>query len=262
MTRSIAILFVFLLLTTGCASIKPPFYGQAFQDELQASEKLVRAEHFRQAIDELTMLLEMDPKNERARFLRALVYQKSDDFLLATQDYQAVIKNNSQAIKAYYNLGMIFTFKINEPRKGLESFDHFLTLAPHHPESFSVAKIMVSLDKAGGELAYEDPYFQGLLGRAMKTSDLSERRKLLSEGSRLKPTSPICDYLAGQSYEMEGKDKEAIRHYQTALAKRPTCANCHRSLSKLLIKQKKNQAGEIHLLKSRLFEPNEKDDRI
>jgi len=217
MTYSLLIILT-IAMGSGCASPHKAVGRIAFQEDLREAQKLIARGHRRQAIDELTLLLEVDPKNEEVRLARAVAYQGLEEFPRAVGDYEAVLEKNPNSPKAHYNLGMIFAFKTGEPQKALEHFDRFLTLAPRHPEAFSAAKIMHSLDRSTGD--------------------------------------PVGPYLRAQSLEESGREQEAILLYQEALKARPTCAPCQAALGRLLIKNKRGREGEIHLMKAGLFDPN------
>ena len=104
----------------GCATMKPVMLHRAFQEDTGEAKKLVETGHLKQGVDDLSMLLDMDPKNSEARFLRAKAYQGLEQFDLAVKDYEALLKFDPNNTKALYNLGMIFGFKLNEPERALE----------------------------------------------------------------------------------------------------------------------------------------------
>ncbi len=253
MNRILLIIFL-TMLTAGCATMRPTVLNRAFHEEVEATRQLMASGHLKQAVEELTLLIDMDPKNVEARTLRGVAYQQLEEFGLAIKDFEAVIQTDPSSSKAYYNLGMIFAYKLYDLPKALEYFDRFLSLAPDHNRAFSVAKIMRSLDASRGASSNVLP---DLLKEAEGVADLGERRRRLSEISKLDPASPLPDYSMGQCYEAEGKESEAIKSYQEALHKGPTCAPCHESLGRLLIRKKRESEGRIHLTKARLFDPND-----
>jgi len=240
------------LLMSSCIATRSGMLNRAFQDEAQESQKLIRAGHYRQAVDDLSMLLEMDPKNEKCLFLRGLAFQKWERYSEAIQDYQKVIGLNAHTSKAYYNLGMIYAFQLNDPPKALAAFDNFLSMNPHHKLAFTVAKLMASLDPSE---PLDNP--KELDKQVLLETDLDAMRGQLLATMEEDPHSPTSFYLIGRTYEAEEKNREAIRYYRAALEKSPTCARCHRSLGNLLIQGKHSKEGEIHLVKAQLFGPNE-----
>lgn len=252
-----SLIFLALLLATGCAAVRPSIVTRAMHEDIREAKRLLQAGHYRQAVDELTMLIEMDPGNEEARSGRASAYQSLEEFPLAIQDYEEILRRNPSSSKTHYNLGMIYAFKLNEPRKGLEHFDRFLSLEPGHPKGFSVAKIMCSLDGVDGGTGFNDTGFEEAVNEIAKIPNLEERKEGLLAEARRNPENPLPYFLIGKTYEYEGRPDEAIRAFQTALALRPTCAPCHQSLGKILIRKKKTALGRIHLLKAGLFNPRE-----
>lgn len=128
-----------------CASLTGSTLHTAYNDEIFENEKLIRSGRYRQAVDELGMLLELDPKNERVLFLRGVANQHLEEYSLAVQDYQGVLALNAKSSPAYYNLGMIYAFILNDRDHAQENFKRFLELSPLHPESFGVRKILAAL---------------------------------------------------------------------------------------------------------------------
>ncbi len=248
------ILSVLLMATgLGCAVARPAISHRAFSDDLEAAKRLIESGNRRQALDELSMLLDMDPRNEEARLLRAVAYQGLDEFPLAIQDYEAVLQRNPSSLKAHYNLGMIYAFKLNDREKALRHFDRFLSQDPSHPKSFTVAKIMCSVDEGRSE---RSPEIQEELDRVTQFSDPRERREKLLALSRKAPGSPVPLFLIAKTYEYEGNSREAEKYYQLSLEVRPTCVPCHQAFGRLLLKKKKRGEAEIHLAKAKLFDPN------
>lgn len=213
-------------MTSGCAFSQRRAFNPSYDDDLHSAKQMIRNGQRRQAIDELTMLIEMNPKDTAARFLRGVAYQGLEEYSLAIADYEKVLKTNSRHEKAHYNLGMIYAFKLNDPKGALNHFDQFLSLEPNHPESYPVAKIMCSLDQPSSQ----------------------------SEGNP-EQDSPLPSYLLAKDLDQAGKDEEAIRSYRKAIEIRPTCIPCRTSLGELLIRKKKNKEGEIQLMKAKLFGP-------
>lgn len=250
------ILIVFLLAASGCATVQPMALNRAFSDDLEEARKLVSSGHLKQAVDDLTQLIDMDRKNTEARFLRAVAYQGLEQFESAVQDYASVLALNPNSAKAEYNLGMIFAYKLMDPRRALEHFDRFLSLETNHENAFSVAKIMCSIDasRRGSEL--EDKGLPDILSQADGLSDPVEKKKKLQEAAQLNPGSPVPLYMLGKMFEEEGKKDEAIRIYEEAIEIRPTCAPCHQALGNLLILKKRQDEGQRHLAKAKLFDPN------
>lgn len=246
---------VFLLLISGCASMgQPSSLRHAFREEVGEGRKLLQTGHYREAVDELSMLLEMDSDNGEALLARAAAYQHLEAFEPAVQDYERVLKKDPDSAKAHYNLGMIYAYKLNDPARALDHFDRFLTADPRSPRAFSAAKIMCSIDS---EDSSEDSALKEDVRRALEERDPDKKREVLREVSKKYAASPLPLYLIAKSYEFEGKRDEAIRAYKQALAIRPTCGPCHQALGKLLIRLKARDEGETHLLKAELFDPNE-----
>lgn len=247
-----------VVLSTSCVSMRGVNpVNRAFGEEVGEGVKLVQTGHYRQAIDELTMLLAMDPKNEEARITRAMAYQALEEFPLAIEDYEILLKQNPNSAKAHYNLGMIYAFKLNEPKRASEHFDRFLSIELNHPKAFSAAKIMSAIDESEREAGPSHPDLPPALEEVKGIPNLEERKERILDLARQNPGSPLPYYFLGKTYEYEGEEEEAIRSYRKALAIRPTSAPCHQVLGRLLLKKKKTaKEGSIHIEKAKLFDPN------
>ena len=246
-------LIVAILFVSGCAMGNRTALNWAVQDELKDAHKLIQTGQRRQAIDELTMLLKLDPKNERARFLRGMAYQGLEEFSTAIEDFEALIRQNPHTPKAHYNLGMIYAFKINDPPRALMHFDSFLSLKPQHSKAFSVAKIMSSLDGDRWSAPAAHQELSDRLDKALNIPDPVQRKMLLSEWAQSDATSPVPHYLMGKIYEYEGRSDQAVTCYRTAIQLSPTCGPCHRALGQIFVRNRKKEEGQIHLLKAKLF---------
>jgi tetratricopeptide (TPR) repeat protein len=230
-----------ILLMTSCVTPQGLMMDQATHDEIRATQQLIKRGHYQEAIDELDTLLSFDAANPEALFLRGLAYQKSQKFHEAVQNYETLLKLNPQNLKAHYNLGMIFGFKTNQPHKALQRFDDFLSIKPDHPEARHVSQIMISLDQESYGLT--DPRLQKLLAQDTPI-------KKLQEGLKTFPNSPTLLYQLGEAYQEAGRNKEAIKAFESALKFRPTCGPCHRALGQMF--EIKEQAG-LHSMKADLF---------
>ena len=254
--KRILTLFILLPLLSHCSMARPEgMLKHAFSEDLSENERLVRSGEYGDALDDLSMLLEMDPKNERARFSRAVALQKMDRDEEAIEDYEILVKQNPNAHKALYNLGMLYAFKYNDNQKALQTFDRFLTLQPESEEAFRVAKIMVSIDEDGFTESQERN--KEIVERSTLIESPSERRRLLTKAQKMEPDSSLFEYLIGQTFEAEGNSKMAAVHYELATSKQPTCAVCQKSMGTLLIQSGDATKGKAYLMKARLFEPYE-----
>lgn len=222
-------LLAIILVLTGCATAGKNRFKDLFDDEIAQNRQSIKFGSVPKAIEELSMLLEMDPKNEEARFLRALAFQKMEHFDRAVGDYNELLKYNENSSKAHYNLAMICAFKTHDAGAALKHFDRFISLEPNHPRAFTAAKIMLSLD------------------RAVSTNPDAVKNL-------------IQDVLAGRELSRiasgDGNKKDAIKKLEKTVELKPTCARCHRALADMLKNSGRIEEAEIHLVKAELFDPN------
>lgn len=254
------------LLLSGCATTGGGRFKNLFEEDVAQNRDSVLHGSIPKAITDLTMLIDMDPKNSEARYLRALAYQKLEHYNKAIEDYDALLKNDPDHSKAHYNLAMILAFKTGDKKGALKHFDHFITLNPDHTRAFSVAKIMISLDGEAGSSGTNQPELKQIieevlaergLMRINSEDDIEKRKKKIAAIIRLNPQSAEAHFAMAKVMEEDGRTAEAIKSYETALELKPTFAECHYELGQLLMKTKKKDEGEIHLFKASLFRPND-----
>ncbi|PIU58352.1 MAG: hypothetical protein COS89_00870 [Deltaproteobacteria bacterium CG07_land_8_20_14_0_80_38_7] len=250
-------------LATSCATGGRKHISNMFEEDLVQTQELIKNDNLPNAIGELSMLLEMDPKNQDALFLRALAYQKMQHFNKAINDYNKILEINKNNSKAHYNLGMIYGFQLLNPSLALKHFDVFITLNPKHPSVFNIAKIMLKLDndsdtntseKKEIRAIIEDTLTQNSLLRAETKENLKEKEKLLAEALKTSPDSGATHFAFAKTLQEQGNLDAAKKQYLIALELKPTFAECHYMLGQLLLKANKKEEADIHLLKASLFE--------
>lgn len=248
-------------LFTGCAAKTNVLAPIAYQQEVDEVEKLLNRGNMLQAVDELSVLIQINPKASRAIFLRGVAYQGLERFDRAVEDFQSVLKLEPKSEKSHYNLGMIYAYKLNEPKLALKHFDQFLTLSPQHAKAFSVAKTMASLDGPDRLLMSPGTKVERVLDEVRNTTSIGAKRSLLENAIKEYPNSPIFPYLLGRTYDSQDKQAsddwaKAKSCYEKTLAIRPTCAPCQKALGALLVRQGQLQEGQLHLRKASLFDPS------
>jgi Flp pilus assembly protein TadD len=255
-----------ILLFVSCATTGGKKFRGMFKEDIAQNRESVMVGGSKQAVNDLSMILEMDPKNDEARFLRAVAYQKMGEHPKAVEDYSAILKRNPGHSKAHFNLGMIYAYKMNDPSAALKHLDRFISIAPDDPRAGQAAKIMLSLDIHAASAPsningmIEEVLAQRGAIRAESKQGSETRIRTLKNYIRAAPDSPQLHFALGKSYENDGKYSEAIRSYEKALELSPTYAICHSHLGKLLAKLGKNDEAEIHAVKASLFRKTTVDD--
>lgn len=221
MIKKITAIIIFMtLMSCGSAAKRLRVQGM-FNDELSNIEAAIKRGNLTQALQDLNMLIEMDPKNSELRFLRGLAYQKHGQNERAIADYERIAiegNNNSSSAKACFNLGMIYAFKIYDPQKSMTYFDRFITLDPQSQNAFRAAQIMLGMD-----------------------NNVASSENFLAEG---------------RNFESEGKSNDALKVYKKGLESNPTSSEMHRRIGQILIQSGNRDGARIHLLKANLFRPN------
>ncbi|MBI4211093.1 MAG: tetratricopeptide repeat protein [Deltaproteobacteria bacterium] len=208
-------LTVFLMLLSACATHGRFQLDATMSDELSETRESISQGSTTQAIRDLTMMLELDPRHEEALFLRALASQKKEAYAEALADYRQLLTANPKYLKAHFNAGMILAFHLHDTVAALEHFDAFLTIDPTHAKAPEVAGIMCSLDPKAE-----------IVQRTMKEIEL---------------------------LEVQGEKTQAIERYRSLLAEHPTLSSVHLKLGRLLQEMKQVRASQNHLMKAALF---------
>jgi Flp pilus assembly protein TadD len=190
--KSISLIAAMLILA-GCATAGKNRFKDLFEDELAQNRQSIKFGSVPKAVEELTMLLEMDPKNEEARFLRALAYQKMEHFDKA--------------------------FKTRDAVTALKHFDRFISLEPDHPRVFTAAKIMLSLD---GAASSDQDNLKDLIRDTLADREVSriatgdgngkDAIKKLEKAIELKPTCAKCHRALADILKDAGRKEEAQIH--------------------------------------------------
>lgn len=254
---SVLILFFILI---SCASPGKHMRGQyMFQNEVAELRESVKKGSPSSAVQNLSMLLEMDPKNKDARFLRALSYQKLGQYERAIEDYETIISRNDTDPKVHYNLGMIYAFKVDNKKRSLEYFDRFLSLSPDNKKAFDVAKLMCSLDRGSEDLSRTKTLFASWSRKkAEEERNEKARKNLLMGAIELEPSNRDAYFNMAREFEEKGDTAGAVKFYKEALLASPTFSEAHYRIGQLLILHGRKEEGRIHLLKASLFSPNDR----
>ena len=93
------------------------------------SEVLVQLNRSREAIPDLSHLIDTQTNNVMLYFSRAVAYYQSRDFAAAKSDYEQVIKQNPTNFQAFFGLGEIAYTNRNYP-EALSNYERYLTNAP------------------------------------------------------------------------------------------------------------------------------------
>jgi tetratricopeptide (TPR) repeat protein len=91
--------------------------------------------------------LKRNPDNAVANDELGIVERKLGKFAQAEAAYQRTIAIEPSYAPAYFNLGVLYDLYLDEPKKALEQFEHYLTLAGDNKQ---VAGWVIELRKRVG----------------------------------------------------------------------------------------------------------------
>ena len=107
----------------------------------------VRASRFGDAEAAFKAALKRNPDNAVASDELGIVLRKLGKFSQAEAAYQRTISLQPDYAPAYFNLGVLYDLYLDEPKKALEQFEHYLTLAGDNKQ---VAGWVIELRKRVG----------------------------------------------------------------------------------------------------------------
>jgi tetratricopeptide (TPR) repeat protein len=106
-----------------------------------------RASRYGDAEAALNAALKRNPANAVANDELGIVERKLGKFAEAETAYQRTIAIEPNYAPAYFNLGVLYDLYLDEPKKALEQFEHYLTLAGDNKQ---VAGWVIELRKRVG----------------------------------------------------------------------------------------------------------------
>jgi tetratricopeptide (TPR) repeat protein len=89
---------------------------------------------YTKAIDSYRSFLEKEPLNVEALFGLANAYQIKKDFDAAISTYNKILELDRNFSKAYYNLGSIYAYHLNNPELMKKYWDQYVTLFPKNDD--------------------------------------------------------------------------------------------------------------------------------
>lgn len=244
-----------LAALSSCATTGSISRGRIFDEEMSEIKESISDGNIDQAVRDLSMLLDISPKNEEARMLRATAYQKREFFDRAIHDYIILLEQNPANAKAHYNLGMIYAFQKNDRAASLKHLDEFLSLEPRHQKALSVAAVMKRIDGQNQDPTSSLETQQANMKKLFsQVSDPQRQKDVLFTSIKLRPDLGLAYLELGKILEQEGSPDEAAQKYEKAALLSPTLGEAHARLGQLLQKSGDKEAAEIHLLKASLFQ--------
>ena len=146
---------VTLALVVGC--------GDAEQQKakyLERGKTYFAEENFEKARVEFKNVLQIDPKDIKARYMLAQIQEQKQNFRAAFKNYARVIEQDPAHIEARIRLGRLYLLS-DEPKGAMEAADAVLVLQPDNPDALALRDgvLLRQGDSAGvlvtGEAALE-----------------------------------------------------------------------------------------------------------
>jgi len=204
---------LFLLLATGAA-----LQAQSARQYFRAGEEFAKKLNFRDAIEQFSKAIELDPDYDKAYIQRGIAYTKVDDFEKAARDFDRAIVFNEKDAELYYFSGAAY-----QMQGELETALNKLNLAVEMKNNFLEAHQVRS------EVLMELGRYQEALADCRTCLDIREDDRGY--------------YNLARVYEKLGMNQEAESAYRNSIAENDKVTGTHFALASLLYKMQNYPAA-------------------
>lgn len=156
--------------------------------------------NFKEASNQLAILLEEEPHNQSALFFLGELAEVERDYLTAKSYYERVYEENEDFPNVAYKLGMLLVNHLEEPPKN--AIDYFELAYQQNPNNINAL------------------YQLGLLKSEDKTSE-EQAINALKEVLVKAPEHPFANYDLAIIYHRNGAKSTALQYYESAAAVNP-----------------------------------------
>lgn len=105
--------------------------GEEFQLHLTRGREALESNNLIEAKDDLESALDLDPSNEHAQNLIAMVYFKLEEYNRAIRIFRSLVAKNPAVPTLFTNLGLAY-LKKDEPRRAVDALKKAVELNPDH----------------------------------------------------------------------------------------------------------------------------------
>lgn len=172
MKKTIIILFISLLVFTGCKKKEEPkFYppvpssSPALENKIIQLKELTRKNpkdinsqielgniymdihRFADAIEAYSKALEIDPNNVDVRVDMGTCYRSIGKSDKAAEEYRKAISINPNHANAHRNLGVVLAFDLKQKSEAVKEFEQYLAISPNAPDAAKVRSVIAKLRK-------------------------------------------------------------------------------------------------------------------
>lgn len=182
------------------------------------------------AISTLKDAIELDPRDIRAYFNLAILYDKKNDPQSALKTYQKIIEINPNFPPAYINSGYLYQ-QLDQLEKSIEQYQKALLIDPKDPYAHYHLALVYdkkgNLDSALNE--YQEtvaliPYSQAYNNMGIiyaKQGNLTKAIRAFQISLDIDPNNAKTYFNLGQVYETAGDTDKAISQYEEGLKINP-----------------------------------------
>ncbi|HOW35601.1 MAG TPA: tetratricopeptide repeat protein [Candidatus Omnitrophota bacterium] len=202
------------------------FDRASYAVRLRLGSDYARLNKFPEAIRELKIAAELDPKNVEPHYLLALIYSAQEDTFKATEEYEVVLKqlasDDPQNVDIHGYLGQLY-YSQKKFDKAIEEFQKVFLLDPKNADVLYALGALYSENK-DRDRAIEyfkksieiDPEHDGSLNSlgylyAEDGINLDEAMELINRALKIDPDNGAYLDSLGWVYYQKGMLKEALR---------------------------------------------------
>lgn len=195
-TRNLIVLGALLLASTA-------MFAQNARKHFKTGEDFVQAGNYRDAIEQFTKALELEPDMDRAYLARAVAYENLDMLLEAAADFDRAATFLERDPEVFYEAGRLY-YELGAYEKSLERLDRAISIKRNYVEPHLVkTKVLMAQER------YEEALAQADLALDLKeTSDNFYYRGLV-QMKLGNPESAEADFVS--AIDEDRKNARALR---------------------------------------------------
>jgi tetratricopeptide (TPR) repeat protein len=167
----------------------------------------------KQAIEEFTVAIRLNPRYEVAYSMRAWVYMQVQEFQKSLADYNQAISINPQYSETYYNRAILKADKLNDIQGALADYNQAISINPQYSEAY-YNRAILKADKLNDIQGALTDYNQAILVNP-KSSEAYYNRAILKVDKLNDIQGALTDY--NQAILVNPKSSEA--YYNRAVLK-------------------------------------------
>lgn len=186
---------------------------------------------FKEAIQDYTKAIDLDPKYKDAYYNRAIAYMNIGNATEAIKDYTNAIMLNPHFTEAYINRGNAYKFT-GKPEEAIVDYSKAIELNPNFTEAYntrgiaykSIGRLDNAINDYNKALELNPNYTDVYVNRGIAYSDkgvFDDAIRDLNKAVELNPNFTNAYYIRGNVYKAKGNPNEAIKDFNKTIEQYP-----------------------------------------